>query len=278
MKEPVYKKDVANLHKNITVTSATSVSVIVTILLILAGLGVWLFAGTMTDKASAVGIIMPAEGIKNVTLPHSGTVSKMFVSKEETVKKGQRLALVLVGNSYSVLVSTHDGKVFSMKRDNDSFDAFEPIVSLVSDSKDASSVVCVAFTDLDNAMNIGVGQEAQVWMKTNSKNTEGYVRGKVSKVSKFPEKKEDVARELALEGYSNDLVFKDESVFEVWIQLNAKEGKPDELDWTYDSSSHSSMTPGKMCNVVIVSDRYSVFSNLFYSVRNKSRKLGDWLK
>ena len=105
-----------------------------TIALLLAAFIVWGVLGTVSDKVYYSGVVFPVQGTTDVTLPNKGMVRTMLVQNGDSVHLGQRIAMVSVGESYSLLTSTVSGLVISAKADNELFEAFEPIVSVVDDN------------------------------------------------------------------------------------------------------------------------------------------------
>ena len=92
----------------------------------------WGFLGTVSDKVYYSGVVFPSEGTTDVSLPNRGMVRTIFVHSGDHVSKGQSVALISVEDSYSILTSTVEGTVISTKVDNEPFEAFEPIISVVS--------------------------------------------------------------------------------------------------------------------------------------------------
>ena len=92
---------------------------------------VWGVLGTVSDKAYYSGVVFPVQGTTDVTLPNKGIVRTMLVHNGDSVHLGQIIAMVSVGDSHSYLTSTVSGLVISTKADNEPFEAFDPIVSVV---------------------------------------------------------------------------------------------------------------------------------------------------
>ena len=99
--------------------------------LLLAAFIVWGVLGSVSDKAYYSGVVFPVQGTTDITLPNSGVVRTMLVHNGDSVHDGQAIAMVSIGNSHSFLTSTVTGLVISTKADNEPFEAFDPIVSVV---------------------------------------------------------------------------------------------------------------------------------------------------
>ena len=118
-------------HLRVTYVPTYLLATAVTVLL--AAFIVWGVIGTVSDKAYYSGVVFPAQGTADVMLPNKGIVRSMMVRDGDSVSVGQTVALVSVGDSHSFLTSTVKGVVVSTKADNEPFEAFEPIVSVVGD-------------------------------------------------------------------------------------------------------------------------------------------------
>ena len=110
------------------------------IALLLGAFVVWGVLGSVSDKAYYSGVVFPTQGTTDVTLPNKGIVRTMMVQNGDSVRVGQTIATVTIGDSYSFLTSTVNGLIISAKTNNELFEAFEPIISVVDD-KTASSAM-----------------------------------------------------------------------------------------------------------------------------------------
>jgi hypothetical protein len=86
--------------------------------LMLAFVG-WGFWGNVSDKAYYSGVVFPTHGTTDITLPNKGIVRNMLVHNGDSVRQGQTVATVTLGDSYSFLTSTVSGLVISAKADNE---------------------------------------------------------------------------------------------------------------------------------------------------------------
>lgn len=126
------------IGKTLKVTALPTYLLVCTALLLIGAFFVWGFLGTVSDKAYYSGVVFPSEGTTDISLPHRGMVRTIFVHSGDHVSRGQTVALVSVEDSYSILTSTVEGTIINTKVDNEAFEAFEPIVSVVSGNREAS--------------------------------------------------------------------------------------------------------------------------------------------
>ena len=270
-------RDINQLNENIKVMSSSSVLLLCTILFLILSIVIWLFAGTVTEKAHIRGVVFPDRGTSDVCLPKSGVVRSIFVQKGQEVHAGQHIALVSVGDSYSVVTSSADGLVFSCKQDNEPFEAFEPVVSLISDSGTDGTVMLLAYSDLMNLKDIEVGQEVQVWPSNEKTDEVGYVRGKVAKVSHYPAERSETERKIKDQEYINELIPEGVTSFEIMVSLDTDPDDPSLLDWTFDKAYHPDMSVGTLCDAIVITHTYSIFEYLFLKANAGKNKVQYWL-
>lgn len=156
--------------------------------MLLAAFIVWGVLGTVSDKVYYSGVVFPVQGTTDVTLPNKGIVRTMLVQNGDSVHLGQTIAMVTVGDSYSFLTSTVDGLIISAKTDNELFEAFEPIISVVDNKTTSPSqqTQLIAYADNDAQRQLRIGMEVQVWPANEKRDEIGYVRGRISQVVRYP--------------------------------------------------------------------------------------------
>ncbi len=277
MENKLVKRDISQLNENITVMSSSSVVLMCTILFLVLSIVVWLFAGTVTEKACLKGVVFPAGGTSDVCLPKAGVVRSVFVQKGQQVQAGQNIALVSVGESYSVVTSASDGVVFSCKQDNETFEAFEPVASLINESGGSGSVMLLAYSDLTNLKDIAEGQEVQVWPSNEQTDEVGYVRGRVSSVGRFPVEKVEAARKIKVQEYISELIPEGVTSYEIGVTLGTDPDNPDGLDWTFDRKYHPDMSTGTLCDAIVITHTYSIFEYLFLKARMAGNRVKTWI-
>ena len=166
--------------------------------LLLAAFVVWGVLGTVSDKVYYSGVVFPVQGTTDVTLPNKGIVRTMLVQNGDSVHLGQAIAMVTVGDSYSFLTSTVDGLIISAKTDNELFEAFEPIISVVDNKTTSPSqqTQLIAYADNDAQRQLRIGMEVQVWPANEKRDEIGYVRGRISQVVRYPARISKVRQKL----------------------------------------------------------------------------------
>ena len=240
--------------------------------LLIAAFIVWGFLGNVSDKAYYSGVIFPMEGTNDITLPNDGIVRKMFVHNGDSVHQGQTVAMVSINGSYSFLTSTMDGLVISVKGVSEPFEAFEPIVSVVRGGAANRQTQLIAYAGMEAQRHLRVGMEAQVWPANEKRDEIGYVRGRISKVVRYPAKISKINQKLKSEDLAQRLMADGEDmVYEVRINLQRDPADSTHYDWSFGKPDDVSMEIGTYCSVLTETRRCSMFQYLFESSRTHFR-------
>ena len=243
---------------------------------LLAAFIVWGVLGTVSDKAYYSGVVFPAQGTTDITLPNKGIVRGMMVRNGDSVRVGQTVALVSIGDdSHTFLTSTVNGLVISTKSDNEPFEAFEPIVSVVGSDYygQPQKALLLAYANNEAQRNLRVGMEAEVWPADQKRDEIGYVRGRITRVVRYPADAAKVRQILKSDILAQELMKKDEVVFEVLIDLLRLPEDATRYDWSFGEPDNVSMEIGTYCSVLTETRRISMFRYLFEASRTQLRNL-----
>lgn len=243
---------------------------------LLAAFIVWGVLGTVSDKVYFSGVVFPAQGTADVMLPNKGIVRSMMVRDGDSVSVGQTVALVSVGDSHSFLTSTVRGVVVSTKADNEPFEAFEPIVSVVGDYASgglSQQTLLLAYADYEAQRDLRVGMDAQVWPANEKRDEIGYVRGRITQVVRYPANAAKVRQILKSDVLAKQLLDQDDAVYEVLIDLQRDPADPTCYDWSFGQPDDVSMDFGTYCSVLTETRRCSMFQYLFEASRTQFRNL-----
>ena len=244
--------------------------------LLLAAFIVWGFLGNVSDKAYYSGVVFPVQGTTDITLPNKGIVRTMLVHNGDSVRQGQTVAMVSIGDSHSFLTSTVNGLVISTKTDNEPFEAFDPIVSVVEgNASDGQSqhTQLIAYADNEAQRDLLISMEAQVWPADEKRDEIGYVRGRISQVVRYPADADDVRQTLKSNILAKRLLEQGDVVYEVRIDLLRSPEDSTQYDWSFGEPENVSMGIGTYCSVLTETHRRSMFQYLFESSRTRFRNL-----
>ena len=245
-----------------------------TVVLLLGAFFVWGFLGTVSDKVYYSGVVFPLEGTTDVSLPNRGMVRTMFVHSGDHVNRGQTIALISMEDSYSIITSSVEGTVISAKVDNEPFEAFEPIVSVIDslNRKSRQSMV-IAYVNNAGQRDLREGMEAQVWPEDEKRDEIGYVRGRIVRIDRYPVAANVVRQTLKSEDMASRLLESGEMMYQVNIELLRSKADPSQYDWSFGEPEDVNMNVGTYCSVLSETRRRSMFRYLFESARTKSRAI-----
>ena len=260
------------IGSTLKVTALPTYLLACTALLLMVAFFVWGFLGSVSDKVYYSGVIFPLEGTTDVSLPNRGMVRTLFVHSGDHVTRGQTLALISVEDSYSILTSTVEGTVISAKADNEPFEAFEPIISVVDGSENLSRrAMLIAFIDNAGQRDLREGMMAQVWPENEKRDEIGYVKGRVVRIDRYPVAANEVRQTLKSEEMARRLMESGEMMYQVHVELAPSPDNPDEFDWSFGQPEDVSMDVGTYCSVLSETRRRSMFQYLFEEARTRFR-------
>ena len=243
-----------------------------TAVLLLGAFFVWGFLGTVSDKVYYSGVVFPSGGTADVSLPNRGMVRTMFVHSGDQVTRGQSVALISMEDSYSILTSTVEGTVIDTKVDNEPFEAFEPILSVVNSSDQPSRrAMLIAYIDNAGQRDLREGMSAQVWPEDEKRDEIGYVKGKVVRIDRYPVAAAQVRQILKSEDMAERLLESGKMMYQVNIDLLPSKDNPDQYDWSFGEPEDVNLNVGTYCSVMSETRRRSMFRYLFESVRTRFR-------
>ena len=269
------------IGEHLRVTSGPTYLLAAAIIILFGAFFVWGFLGNVSDKAYYSGVVFPVQGTTDITLPNKGMVRTMLVHNGDSVRQGQTVALVSIGDSYSFLTSTVDGLVISTKTDNEPFEAFDPIVSVIDDdASDGQSqhTQLIAYADNEAQRDLRIGMETQVWPADEKRDEIGYVRGRITQVVRYPAAADEVRKTLKSNILAKRLLEQGDVVYEVRIDLLRLPEDSTRYDWSFGEPADVSMGIGTYCSVLTETKRRSMFQYLFESARTRFRNLKQKLE
>ena len=262
------------IRSTLKVTALPTYLLACTALLLIVAFFVWGFLGSVSDKVYYSGVVFPSEGTTDVSLPNRGMVRTLFVRSGDHVSQGQTIALISVEDSYSILTSTVEGTVISTKVDNEPFEAFEPIISVVSGNEGQTQrSMLIAYIDNAGQRDLREGMMAQVWPEDEKRDEIGYVKGRVVRIDRYPVAADEVRQTLKSEEMARRLLESGEMMYQVNIELLPAPDDPTRYDWSFGEPDNVSMNVGTYCSVLTETKRRSMFQYLFEGARTWFRAL-----
>jgi hypothetical protein len=260
---------------HLRVTAVPTYLLATAILILFGAFIVWGFLGNVSDKAYYSGVIFPMEGTTDITLPNKGMVRTMLVHNGDSVRQGQTVAQVSIGDSHSFLTSTVTGLVISTKTDNEPFEAFDPIVSVIDENAGEQSqrTQLIAYADNEAQRDLRIGMVAQVWPADEKRDEIGYVRGRITQVVRYPAAADEVRQMLKSNILAKRLLEQGDVVYEVRIELLRSPEDSTRYDWSFGEPVDVSMGIGTYCSVLTETRRLSMFEYLFEASRTRFRNI-----
>jgi hypothetical protein len=261
---------------HLRVTAVPTYLLATAIIVLLGAFIVWGFLGTVSDKAYYSGVVFPVQGTTDITLPNKGIVRSMLVHNGDSVHQGQTVAMVSIGNSHSFLTSTLSGLVISTKTDNEPFEAFAPIVSVIDGDAavgQSQQTQLIAYADNEAQRDLRIGMEAQVWPADEKRDEIGYVRGRITRIVRYPADADEVRQTLKSNILAKRLLEQGDVVYEVRIDLQRLPEDSTRYYWSFGEPANVRMDIGTYCSVLTETRRRSMFQCLFESARTQSRNL-----
>ena len=260
------------IGSTLKITALPTYLLALTALLLMGAFFVWGFLGSVSDKVYYSGVVFPSEGTTDVSLPNRGMVRTVFVHSGDHVSQGQSVALISMEDSYSILTSTVEGTVISTKVDNEPFEAFEPIISVVSgNGARTQRSMLIAYIDNAGQRDLREGMMAQVWPENEKRDEIGYVRGRVTRIDRYPVSASEVRQTLKNEEMAGRLLASGEMMYQVQIELFPSPDDPALFDWSFGEPEDVSMNVGTYCSVLSETRRRSMFRYLFEEARTRFR-------
>jgi hypothetical protein len=167
--------------------------------------------------------------------------------------------------------------VIHSKTDNEPFEAFDPIISVVNagtGNQESQRAQLIAYADNDAQRDLRIGMEAQVWPADEKRDEIGYVRGHITQVVRYPANAVDVRQTLKSDNLVQQLLGDgDKIVYEVIIDLQRDPKDPTRYDWSFGEPDGVSMDFGTYCSVLTETRRFSMFQYLFETTRTRFRNI-----
>lgn len=264
------------LDSYIKVTTPSTYIALAALTVLFISVGVWVFFGSVTDKAYLKGVIFPRQGAVSVDLPHQGTVRAVYVHKGDKVVKGQQLALVSIDGSFSILSSPCDGSVLSYLIEGEGFDPFQSIVNLLANDAGQIVTTVTAFANFKESRDIKANMPVQITPTYDSRERIGYINGFVETVIPYPISRAEAEEYFENKSIVNEIFPEDGAVFIIGIRMRTDPDDPGALDWSFKSDEVLDTGVGTYCNVRVIVKSRSLSRYLFESIKEKKQAANLW--
>lgn len=257
------------VETEIRVTRPSTYVIIASMAIMVIAIFAWCFMGSISDRSTVSGVVFPIDKVFDVNLPNRGTVRSTFIANGDAVVKGQSLAMVSVGEAYSMVSAPTAGTVLNIKKENEDFEALAPIATIISND-DESGCSTVAFVPFEISRKLRSGMRVEVTPKNLTREKNGYIVGHITEVERYPVSREDAVKQLKNENFVGDIFPEQGAAFVVKMSLHQQEDGS--LAWSFKPDEPVDMGTGTFCDIRIVTKRRSVYEYLFESVHEKAVK------
>lgn len=253
----------------IRVTTPSTYVIIASMSILVIAVFVWCMIGSISDRSTVSGVIFPTDKVVDVTLPNRGTVRSTFITNGDAIETGQALAMVSVGDAYSMVSAPSSGTILNIKKENEDFEALAPIATIVS-GDDEQGHSAIAFVPFEISRKLKSGMRVELTPKNLTREKNGYIVGHITAVEKYPVSRDDAVKQLKNENFVGDIFPEQGAAFVVKMALHQQEDGS--LAWSFKPDEPVDMGTGTFCDIRIVTKRRSVYKYLFESVRQKTVK------
>lgn len=216
----------------------------------IAGL-LWLFAGQLAVKSSAMGIIVNPPGNVEVHSPASGTVGGDLLEAGEVVSAGQAVGFIQTSAGERVPVTSPiAGTVVSLSTVPFALvGEGQPVLTIAHNT---SPMIGIVFVPIQSMNGIVPGLQVEVSPTTTDITKAGYISGVVSKIDPLPVTAERLRLIVGDSGIGEQLLAAG-PVQEVFIQLDTDPNAPLGLKWSGTGPEYlDDVTSGTIVNSKIV--------------------------
>ena len=247
------------LDQAVRVTTLKSWLALAGLVFLLFPLAGWSLFGSLENRITAQGLLLPVGGVCVVSAPTDGQVIEAGPAVGDEIHAGQTVARVQGVDTIVTVNTTCAGKVVSvLARVGDPVRQAAPLL-IVEPAGQALEVA--AYLPLETARMVKPGMAAQISPAAIQKEVYGYLLGTVTAVEQYP----ITAERLALQTGSQSLAqsFLDGgALVELRIALSMANDQP---QWSLRRADVPSLLSSTPCTVYIVVDRSTPVELIFPS-------------
>lgn len=123
------------------------------------------------------------------------------------------------------------------------------------------------------ARDLKVGMNAQVWPEDEKRDEIGYIRGRITRIDRYPVAAGVVRQTLKSDDLAERLLESGEMMYQVNIELLRSPQDPSLYDWSFGQPADVNMNIGTYCSVLSETRRRSMFRYLFERSRTRFRSV-----
>ena len=291
------------LDNLLSVTNPISWMLLTAILIFIFSIIIWSIFGAFTTKADGMGLIMDSAGVVEVTHITGGKLTDIYVSKGDTIKRGQVIAHVinpdraidtnvtqygfgLAGNDreaasrayeYDVkrsqqifledVYSDYDGVIDDIMVTKGAMISANTTICSIRLTQDTDELSGIFYIPVEKGKRVEVGQTIQLVPNGVDVSESGSLLGIVRSVSQYPVSVQSVQKNLGNPQLASWFFEQQKSsLMEVRFTLIKNPEDFSGYLWTSKVGDHKPITPGSFCKGSIVVERKPPIEKVFYKV------------
>lgn len=263
------------LDQHIRITKPYVWVIMVGIISLIIGVGIWACTGDVSPGTEINGVIFPAQGAAITVASHDGKVTDVLVKEGQLVEKGDILLVVpdenivaqikekknatsqelqSLKNQYvfnSFVRADRSGTIDSIASIGDEVSTGDTLSTNVPDDDTSNSREILAYVPYTIAKSINVGDNAEVSLSNAPREEYGYMIGTVTSVGTSVITEESIMKTMGTMKYVSSLNLSSDCV-EVRIRINADSSSVSGYEWSNDKGKQMRVDIGEICNVKIV--------------------------
>ena len=286
------------------ITWMALVAVLVTVFAVI----LWSIYGSFTVKAEGMGLIMDANGVRNVTASFGGKVDKIYVHTGQQIKRGDKVAHVrqiqedastrmaqyapeLATSELDAVnkVYEYDARRYQKEEAEFVYSSYDGVVDEIMTSEGATlgngTSICtirlsggrkdltgIFYVPVDKGKRIKSGQTIQLAPNGVDVSLSGSLLGVVRSVSQYPVSAQAIQNRLGNDQLTQFILQSEQSsVMEVTFDLVKDDKSESGYLWTSQVGEHKPVTAGSFCTGSIIIEKQPPIQKVFY-------KLSQWLR
>ena len=229
--------------------------------LLLGGILLWGFLGSIPTTIEGTGILLPPQGIGAVQAPVPGYIKEVLVEPGEHIATGQRVAVITGPKGQDVSVHAYgDGRVLELRvRVHDRVARDEVLLTMALGGENSQRLQALIYLPPSRGQIIEPDMTMRVLPGTFQVEEYGFMLAKVVDISPFPVSRQAMQRHLGnrelaeqFSRYGAPVVV----VAELQVDKNTVSG----FRWTSRNGFPGKVTGGTLCRAEVVTRRQSPIS------------------
>lgn len=250
-----------DLEGRLVITAPRNFIFIVACFLLVLAIILWSIIGHIPVKIMGTGLLIPSDGLYQITYGESGKITNYFVRSGDYVKEGQLIAQLKTNSAVMKdeiwdIVATEEGRILELY--NKKFEYYEksmPFALIARESPSKSDLTMKMYITSIKGKQVKPGMDVHVSPTTVKVEEYGFLKGRVTKVSEYPVSNRALLDTLENESIVNE-VLENGPVLEVEVELIKSNSTISGYAWSTPKGPDEGLDSGVFCyGAVIVGQR-----------------------